>query len=635
MPDFSEALIAAREKFAANDLQGAERLCNDVLAHAPDSAHALHLLGRVAVRKGNATEAIDYVQRAIALESRDAAFHTTLAELHWSAGNAAGAETEFAKALALAPRSAEALFSFGRYQLAMGASAKAAATLKRAVALNPQWAPAHLELAKAFRAGKRPQDALASAQRAAQLKPKYAEALLVMGQLYRGLRDLDKALTYIREALTADHRYAAAYREIGAICLDLNRAEDASNYFREALWLEPADADAHVGLGYALRLCGRLKEAAESFLCAERLNPRLASAHIGLGMVADAAGSPDEAMRRFDLAIEKAPESPARYNRALALLRHGRLAEGWRAYEWRWTSPVFKAAPRHQNIPRWRGEPLAGKKLLVWGEQGVGDEIIFASMVPDLVERGIDVTLECDARLAPLFRRSWPAIKVVEEPRAPAPAARYKGVHLQTAGGSLGEFLRPDFTSFPKRERLLEPDRTRAAILRDDLLANSKTKPELLVGISWISNTPMAAAEKSTRLAEWAPILKQGNVCFVDLQYGNTDAERADVERSLGISIAHSAHVDLTKDLDGVAALAAACDLVISVSNTTVHLAGAVGAPVWALIPPPVVQPWYWFTGREDSPWYDSVRLFRPAANETWSDVIKRAAADLRARLKR
>jgi ADP-heptose:LPS heptosyltransferase len=252
-----------------------------------------------------------------------------------------------------------------------------------------------------------------------------------------------------------------------------------------------------------------------------------------------------------------------------------------------------------------------------------------------LVERGIDITLECDARLAPLFRRSWPGVKVVEEARPPAQSIRHKDVHLQIAGGSLGEFLRPDFASFPKRDRLLEPDRVRAAALRDELLGNGKATPKLLVGLSWISATPMAAAQKSTKLADWAPILKQSNVRFVNLQYGDTAAERADVERSLGIGIAHPASVDLTNDLDGVAALAAACDLVISVSNTTVHLAGAVGAPVWALMPSPVAQPWYWFTGREDSPWYASVRLFRPAANEAWTDVIKRAAADLRTRLKR
>ncbi len=635
MSDPSDALTAARERFAANDLQAAEHLCNDVLAHAPRAPHALHLLGRVAARRGNTADAIDYVQRAIAIEGHDAAFHTTLAELHWSAGNTNGAEAEFAKVLALAPRSAESHLSFGRFQLTIGVVPKAIATLKRAVTLGPQSAQAHLALANAFRAGQRPKDALASAQRAALLKPKYAEAQLLMAQLHRGLRDLDKALTYVQDALTADSRYAAAYCELGAICLDLNRAEEASNYFREALWLESAYADAHVGLGYALRLCSRLKEAADSFLCAERLNPKFANAQIGLGMVADAAGSPDEAVRRFDLAIESTPDSPARYNRALALLRHGRLADGWCAYEWRWTSPVFKVAPRHQKIPRWRGEPLAGKKILVWGEQGVGDEIIFATMIPDLIERGAEVTLECEPRLAPLFRRSWPAVKVVEEPRAPALATRHKGIQLQTASGSLGEFLRTDFASFPKRERLLEPDRVRAETLRNDLLANSKTMPKLLVGISWISNTPMAAAQKSTRLAEWAPILKHSNVCFVDLQYGDTAAERADAERSLGVRIVHPASVDLTKDLDGVAALTIACDLVISVSNTTVHLAGAVGAPVWALVPPPAVQPWYWFTGREDSPWYDSVRLFRPAANESWSDVIKRAAAELRTRLKR
>jgi tetratricopeptide (TPR) repeat protein len=559
----------------------------------------------------------------------------TAAREKFAANDLLGAEAAFAKALALAPRSAEVYFNFGQFQLAIGAVQKAILTLKRAVNISPTWAEAHLALAKALRAGNRPQEALASAQRATQINPKFAAAFLVAAQLLRGSRDFDAALTCLQQALSVDGCYAPAYCELGAISLDFNRVEDALDNFREALRSDPSYADAHVGMGHALRLSGRLKEATDSLQCAERLNPKLASAHIGLGMVASVSGSLDEAIRHFDRAIELSPAPAAHYNRALALLRHGRLAEGWRAYEWRWTSPVFKAAPRHQKIPRWRGEPLAGKKLLVWGEQGVGDEIIFATMVPDLIARGAELTLECDDRLAPLFRRTWPEVKVVEEPRAPAPALRHKGIQLQAAGGSLGEFLRLDFASFAKRGHLLEADRSRATALREEILRGRKAAPKLIVGISWISNTPAAAAQKSTNLAAWAPILKQSDVSFVDLQYGETAAERADVERALGMNIAHLPSVDLRKDLDGVAALAVACDLVISVSNTTVHLAGAVGAPVWALIPPPAVQPWYWFAQGEDTPWYDSVRLFRQAANETWSHVIKRTAAELRARLKR
>ncbi len=216
-----------------------------------------------------------------------------------------------------------------------------------------------------------------------------------------------------------------------------------------------------------------------------------------------------------------------------------------------------------------------------------------------------------------------------------SPAHRHKGVHLQAGGGDLGEFLRPDLASFPRQKRLLEPDRSYAAALRSELLSDGKTPAKLLVGISWISKNPMAAAQKSTALADWTPILKQDSVRFVDLQYGNTADEREELKRRQGYNVTHHPQVNLTNDLDGVAALIAACDLVISVSNTTVHLAGAVGVPTWALVPPPYAQPWYWFTKGEDSPWYESVRLIRPAEKDTWSDVIKRAAADLRARLKR
>ncbi|MGE4062468.1 MAG: tetratricopeptide repeat protein [Rhodospirillaceae bacterium] len=527
------------------------------------------------------------------------------------------------------------------------------AGLKRTAAASPRSAEAHYALAKALRTAQRYEEALTAAQRAVQLKPQYAEALVLIAQLYRRKPDLDRALTFLQNAVSADARYAPAYSEFGAICLDLNRAEDAANHFREALWLDASLAEAHVGLGNALRLSGRMKEAIESLLCAERTNPKSASAQIVLGMIADAEGRLDEAIRRFDLAASSAPASAARYNRALALLRHGRFAEGWSAYEDRWSSPVFKVVRRHQQIPRWRGEEIADKQLLVWGEQGVGDEIIFSTMIPDLIERKARVILECEPRLVPLFQRTWPEVEIAAErklesqwvtvgapkkkpePRDGSRPAWLKGIQFQIASGSLGEFFRPDFSSFPRRGPLLKPDLDRSARLRRDLLAVGPRNARLTVGISWLSNTPMAAAQKSTTLEAWMPILKEKNIRFVDLQYGDTAAERAELERRTGIGIAHPKDVDLTDDLDGVAALIAACDLVISVSNTTVHLAGAVGAPVWGLMPPPTVQPWYWFTNREDSPWYESARLFRPKTGETWSDVIKRAATELRAYAKR
>jgi hypothetical protein len=220
-----------------------------------------------------------------------------------------------------------------------------------------------------------------------------------------------------------------------------------------------------------------------------------------------------------------------------------------------------------------------------------------------------------------LFARSFPGVGVV-----PRGGDLPGNIDAQIPLGSLGQFLRATWDAFPKRaDGHLRCDTALAARLRERLIAGGGRR---IVGLSWHSRNPKHEGSKSAPLREFAPLLRLDGCRFVDLQYGDTGADRADVERALGVRIEHLDDIDNTGDLDGLAALISACDVVVTVSNTTAHLAGALGVETVVLIPAGRGRMWFWFKDRADSPWYPRVRLRRQRRGQPWSDVIAGVVAE-------
>jgi hypothetical protein len=274
---------------------------------------------------------------------------------------------------------------------------------------------------------------------------------------------------------------------------------------------------------------------------------------------------------------------------------------------------------RDADRPRWNGEYVAGT-LLVSGQQGLGEQILYASMVPDLAPYADQVGLDVDPRLVCLFARSFPGTRVVPHGSAGESDA-------QAPMPSLVRRLRPNWDAFPRREQgFLVPDKTRADALRERLAGDGR----LVVGLSWKSrkNSKLAKA-KSACLLDFAPVLRMPNCRFIDLQYGDTRAERETVARDMGVHVEQLGDVDNSQDVDGLAALMTACDIVVSVSNATAHLAGAIGRPTWVFVPHGQACPWYWFAERDDTPWYPHLRLKRQASGQSWTDLIASNADEI------
>ena len=390
----------------------------------------------------------------------------------------------------------------------------------------------------------------------------------------------------------------------------------------------PNNADTHYNYSRTLRALGRLNEAEQAARQALALTPDHVDARINLGVAQAARGKRSEAEASYREALGVDPRAAAaHHNLAQILLQTERFEEDWKAFEWRWHTPDFQGAGAFRALPAWPGSPMDHGTLLVWTEQGVGDQILYAGMIPDLKHLAPDVLVACTERLVPLFARSFPEAKVLAQPDLQADQERLSSVAAQIPAGSLGQHLRPSPEAFHGHSAYLVADPGRTTALKSKY--ENQFEGAVRIGLSWRSGNPRFGAQKSLALADLTPLFEAPNTNFIDLQYGDTADERDALVQSSGRTLHHDTDIDSLDDLDAFAAQVTAMDLVITASNTTAHMAGALGIPCWVLVPTGPGLLWYWFLDRSDSPWYPSLRLFRQATPGDWAPVVQQVNAAL------
>jgi len=639
------------------------------VALAPDLPRVQADLGILLNGRNRRRDAEAPLVRAVLLDPSLAEAHVHLGQIHEHGGDLDKGARHYRHAAALRPDLADISYNLGILEHARGRPWAAAEAVLQALAAKPDFPEAWYNLGNARAcldgagqgAGRNARGAETAYRMALALQPDYAEAFAALADLLQPQagRTAD-AVAACRRALRQRPDLAAAYDTLAALRLAA-RDKAALRSSHRAVALTPGNAGSHVNLGRALRAAGAGDAAVAAFTRALTLAPDCAPALSNLVIVHRERDDLDEAVRTARRAIALLPDSAlaltnlgvclqygaadaalacfgralriapgdAEVRRLLGLLQMecGILAEGFANYEWRWSSSGFDQPRRSFPQPRWDGGDLAGRRLLLWGEQGVGDELIYSGMIPDLIEAGVDCALECDPRLVPILQRSFPAVEVV--PRTPAlnppDLSRPAGVHCPL--GSIGRWLRPDVSRFPSRASYLVADGTRRRRIRDRY--GAEAPGNLLVGVSWRSKNTDFGRNKSLDLLSWAPLLTQPGITFVNLQYGDCREDLEAVRRALGVTVLADAEIDAMRDLDGFAAQVAALDLVISTSNTTVHMAGGLGVPTWVLLPAGQGRIWYWFDGRDDSPWYPSLRLFRQRQPGDWRPVVDRLATAL------
>ncbi|MBF0449673.1 MAG: tetratricopeptide repeat protein [Candidatus Magnetomorum sp.] len=434
--------------------------------------------------------------------------------------------------------------------------------------------------------------------------------------IHLAIQCLKKACALFPEKALFYFNLADAYRQGKFLSL-------AIETYQKALKYSPEDQSVAIHYGMALKEKGHYDQALKVFQQLLETNPDHIQSYINMGTIFREMGLYSPAMIYYEKALQLKPDdAEAQRNRSLLLLVQGDLKNGFDAYEFRWMADGVQVK-RNLKPPQWDGTDLTDRHIFVWGEQGMGDELLFASMFPDLLQKAGQVSIECAPGLLPLFIRSFPQAVVVPSCKDSARDPHlFPEADCHRPAGSLFRFLRTSPDQFPQHNGYLKADEKKVKMLCEQYLnANHLLK----VGISWAGDRDN---DHPAQLESWKPILSCPNIQFFNLQYGDCQEEIDRIQEQLNISIFNDPDIDPLKSIDDQAAQIQVMDLVISIGNTTAQLAGALGKPVWVLLP--VSSDWHWFSNRTDSPWFPSMRLFRQPQLGDWESVIQQVAEALK-----
>ena len=456
--------------------------------------------------------------------------------------------------------------------------------------------------------------AMESYKRLLKIKPDYFVAYFNMGNILRSKGELDTAIENYKKALSLKPDYAEAYTNMGIALHEQRKLEEAIEALNKGIAIKPECAEAYYNKGNALKDQGKLEEAIEAFKKAIAIKPEYAEAYSNMGITLHDQGKLLKAIGFFNKALAIKPEyAEAYHNKSFSLLASRDFHQGFGYAEWRWKTKEKAGEFLKSTKPFWNGE--REKCVFVWGEQGIGDQIMFASIIPELYRFSSKVIIQCDERLIPLFQRSFPD-DVVYYPTNGTVHEDYYDYHIPA--GSLPLKFRTTLDSFKSTSGgFLLPNKQRAEDIRKNILVGPKKN---LIGLSWKTNSNVPNAQnRNIKLADLALALDSIDTQLVSLQYGDVGEEIKAVKNDLNIDIVQVSQIDNTNDIDGLASLIMACDQVVSTTNVTVHLAGAIGTKVLALLP--FSPRWIWGTGSE-SFWYDSVSPIRQKTFGNWEDVL-------------
>lgn len=553
-----------------------------------------------------------------------------LARQFQTAGRLDEAEALYRQILTSKPDVASAWQNLGVLKAAQGQPKEGVAHLSRALALQPGLPALRLQQAILLQQTGQGADALALLRRHVAEQPADAVGWYNLAVLEAEHTGPAAGISAYLHVLALEPNQSQTLYNLAQLHRRLGQTSEAIACLTKLLELAPDHADGHFHLASCHRHAGDIAQAIFHYRQAIAHRPNFAAALSNLGNLLKDAGNYADARQCLEQALAIQPELPeAQFNLAILDLLAGDLAKGWPGMAQRWRSPSFPSPTRYFTCPPWPGDDLTGRRLLIWGEQGVGDEIILAQMIGAVAQQTIDCIVECDPRLVPLLARSFPQISVIPRgdptllPNLPRP------VDFHCSLVDLGAALRQDFHHFPRHSGYLRPPALLTTSLRHRYRTGTGDRP--VIGLSWSSSNPTFGRQKSIALANLAPILTAIPARFVSLQYGADPNDIAATAQRLGVDLVFDGDIDPLIDLDGFAAQVAAMDLIITTSSTTAHMAGALGKPCWVLVPAGTGLLWYWFLERTDSPWYPSATLFRQPHDGNWSPVLQDIATRLKA----
>ena len=635
---------------SAGQVDQAMTLYQQVVETDPAHAGAIHLLGVALSQKGQFDLAVQFIQNAIVLNAGVPEFHLNLGNALMGLGQAERAVAAYGRAVALNAQLPEAWFGLANGRAQLNRADEAVSAYQQAIALRPDFAEALLNMGVQLLALRRLDEAVAALAQAGNLRPHDPQPRWSMGQalemagysdeaatLYASLVELGACpvsllfqagnrLAALRHHDQAVKSYQTALHQVpGEVVLwtnmanslrDLGRLDEAKAAYAQALNLAPNDSGILSNLGTVVKDLGDLPKALPLLYRAVELGGDVA-AHSNLGHALYLQGNLDGAAQAFRDGLRLAPEDPdATFHLAVVELKTGRWAEGWRHYEARWHLSRFHELPRNQSWPRWDGQDLHGKTILLWSEQGLGDTLHFIRYAQQVKAKGGTVVVECQKPLVPLVANMACVDRVV------AVGEAVSGIDVQAPLLSLPLLLGVTLENLQATSPYLAvPSHSRVKWRN----WNGGDRPK--VGLVWSGESRRHDVEcvlidhrRSLNLDQLAPLLAVDGVQFVSLQMGPPRRQLAACPQILDPS-------DDFADFADTAAAIEHLDLVISVDTSVPHLAAAMGKPVWLLSR--FDGCWRWLNGRRDSPWYPTMTLYSQKQSGDWQGPVQDITQDL------
>tara|TARA_B100001063_G_scaffold48136_1_gene41955 strand:- start:192 stop:1991 length:1800 start_codon:yes stop_codon:yes gene_type:complete len=566
----------------------AEKLAKSIINKYPEHVYAWKILAAVQEQTGRIDEALKANQKALTIKPGDPEIHLCLGNNFNQLGNLGESELFYKKAISLKPDYIQAYYNLGFI-------------LKKMQKLD---------------------EAVIIYEKLIEINPNFAQGYNSLSLILKELGQFEKAIINFKKAIAFKPNYPQALFNLGVTLRDTGQKEEALENFKKAVFLKPDYSRAHNLLGVTLVELGRHDEALENFKLCFLSDPSYAEAYNNMGNTLKELGRFDESINNYKKAIEINPDYAEGYNNlGRALMLRKKFEKAFELMEWRLKLEELNFEPLDTPKPRWNRN--SNHKVFLLREQGIGDIIMFSSMIPELNSNVEKVVFECDQKLVSLFKRSFPKNISYVIDRNEISYGDYDS-HIPI--GSLPLHFRKNLIDFQNTSSgWLQADMEIVDTIRKNL---TKNKSKIIIGISWKTISLLTQSHlRNIELEVLLKPLKKLDASFVNLQYGEVSEEISSLKIDLGIEVLEIPGIDLYNDIDGLASVISACDYVISIDNVTPHLAGALGVNTKLLLP--FIADDRWGTETNKSYLYESIDIYRQSVYGDWSKPLAEMAKDL------
>ena len=492
--------------------------------------------------------------------------------------------------------------------------------LKKSVQINPNYSEGFFNLGSVLQIKKQYNEAIINFKKALKINPNYYECMFNLGKLYSDIDQLDKSKELYQNVIKLNPNFYQAYNNLGSIYKIQGQYIEAINSYKKGIEVKTGKKDliGILNIGICYSDLEEYNKALDYYDQCLSIDDNFSEAWNGKGIICKELDNFSLATQYFEKAIEiKKDYANALFNISLMQLHQMDFLNGWKNYNKRWEISEYKKFKINFIKPKLKYENLSKDKLFVWGEQGIGDQIFFSRNLRQLERFNNKVYCKIDDKIKPLFERSFPYINFVDE-------INEDEIDSHISIGDLSQyFIRNKDDVLKSSQPFLLPDSEKTKKIKNLLPYGKK-----IIGISWISKNNKIGNNKSLTLEQLKPILSMKDYAFVDLQYSDTSEERKLFEKKYNIKIHKINEIDNFNDLDGLSSLINTCDIVLSVSNTNVHLSAALGKKTFLMLPKGKGKLWYWTNNNKSSDWYSSIRIFEQEKQNDWSAVINDICKD-------